>query len=385
MLHRMFLGALLAPAVLLGGCSWTRDLMKTDKVDYKSEAKATANVPTLEVPPNLTVVRPNDRYAIPGDDTRKRVELATDQQGKPQLQETNVSVLPPVGDKNMHIERGGTQRWLVVGGKPDQYWDTIKQFWQEGGFVITVERPEIGVMETDWAEKRSKVSTGYIGRIVGSVFDNFTSTPERDKFRTRLEVNALGETEVYISHRGLVEIYPNEARDQTVWQPRPADPELEAEFLRRLMVRLGSDEAQAKRLTAVNGENKAPLNATLTKEGQYSMLLVNDSFDRAWRRVGLALDRVGFTVEDRDRSKGLFFVRYADPDATATKKESDGFFSKMTNWFSKDKASVSTEQYQIKVSSADPATRVAVLSKAGAPEESQTSRRILSLLQEDLK
>jgi outer membrane protein assembly factor BamC len=224
-----------------------------------------------------------------------------------------------------------------------------------------------------------------IGKLVGSVFDNFTSTPERDKFRTRLEVNALGETEIYISHRGLVEIYPNEARDQTVWQPRPADPELEAEFLRRLMVRLGSDEAQAKRLTAINAENKAPQNATLTKEGQYSMLLVNDSFDRAWRRVGLALDRVGFTVEDRDRSKGLFFVRYADPDSTATKKESDGFFGKMTNWFSKDKAGVSTEQYQIKVSSADPATRVAVLSKAGAPEESQTSRRILSLLQEDLK
>ncbi|MDB5804170.1 MAG: lipoprotein NlpB/DapX family [Betaproteobacteria bacterium] len=384
MLHRLLLGALLAPAFLLAGCSWTRDLMKTDKVDYKSEARATADVPTLEVPPDLTKPRGDGRYAVPGDGLTKRAESASEVQSRPQPQETSTTVMPPVGDKSMRIERGGSQRWLVVGGKPDQYWDTIKQFWQEGGFVITLDRPEIGVMETDWAEKRSKLSTGYVGRIIGSVFDNFSSTPERDKFRTRLEVNALGQTEVYISHRGLVEIYPNEARDQTIWQPRPADPELEAEFLRRLMVRLGSDEAQAKRLTAANAETKTPQNATLTKEGQYSMLLVNDSFDRAWRRVGLALDRVGFTVEDRDRSKGLFFVRYADPDATATKKESEGFFGRMGSWFNKDK-SVSTEQYQIKVSDADPATRVAVLSKGGSPEESQTSRRILSLLQEDLK
>jgi hypothetical protein len=54
---------------------------------------------------------------------------------------------------------------------------------------------------------------------------------------------------------------------------------------------------------------------------------VDEGFDRAWRRVGLALDRAGFTVEDRDRTQGIYFVRYIN-DATETK----GFFSKLFSW-----------------------------------------------------
>lgn len=385
MLHRLLPCALVASAFLLAGCEWSRDLMKGEKVDYKSQAQANSNVPTLETPPDLTSPKKDGRYDIPGDGTTKRTVSAVDEKAnsKAELLQPANNVLPPVGDNNLRIERGGSQRWLVAAGKPDAYWDTIRQFWQENGFIITLDRPELGVMETDWAEKRSKVSTNVVGRVIGSVFDNFTSTPERDKFRTRLETNSLGQTEIYISHRGLVEVYINEARDQTAWQPRPADPELEAEFLRRLMLRLGSDEGRAK-VAALSNPNAEPPRAVISKKDQYSMLTVDDSFDRAWRRVGLALDRVGFTVEDRDRSKGLFYVRYADPDAITTKKESEGWLSKINIFKSKDKA-VPTEQYQIKVTDADAKTQVVVLSKGGQPEESQTSRRILSLLQEDLK
>ncbi|HEY4372278.1 MAG TPA: outer membrane protein assembly factor BamC [Burkholderiales bacterium] len=386
MLHRLSLAALLACAFLLSGCDWTRDLMKSDKVDYKSQAKANSDVPTLEVPPDLTKPKGDQRYAVSTGDVKRTVSATQEEQTRAQLTpaSANPEVLPPVPNKDMRIERGGTQRWLVVSGKPDQYWDTIKQFWQENGFVISLDHPELGYMETDWAEKRSRISTNAVGRIVGSVFDNFTTTPERDKFRTRLETNAQGQTEIYISHRGLVEVYINEARDQLAWQPRPADPELEAEFLRRLMVRLGSDEKSAQALVANNRVGAETPKAALTKKGEYSLLVVDDGFDRAWRRVGLALDRVGFTVEDRDRSKGLFWVRYADPDAIQTKKEKEGWLSKLNIFKSKDPA-VSTEQYQIKVTDAQANTQVTVLSKAGQPEESQTTRRILSLLQEDLK
>lgn len=387
MLHRLSLAALLACAFLLSGCEWSKSLMKSDKVDYVSQAKANSDVPTLEIPPDLTRPKGDGRYSVSGDGTTKRTVSATqEEQTRGQLTpvSANPEVLPPVPDKDMRIERGGTQRWLVVNGKPDQYWDTIKQFWQENGFVITLDHPELGYMETDWAEKRSKVSTGALGRIVGSVFDNFTSTPERDKFRTRLEVNDKGQTEVYISHRGLVEVYINESRDQLAWQPRPSDPELEAEFLRRLMVRLGSDEKGSNVQVANSNPGKEPPRAGLKKKGEYSLLVVDDGFDRAWRRVGLALDRVGFTVEDRDRSKGLFWVRYADPDSVQTKKEKEGWLSKINIFKSKDQP-VSTEQYQIKVTDAQANTEVMVLSKVGQPEETQTTRRILSLLQEDLK
>jgi len=379
MLRQITFWCLLAPALLLGGCTWTRDMLKGDRIDYKTEGGAKAGAtPTLELPPDLTQPTASDRYKIPTDGSTKRTESLSDV-SKATPANLPSGVLPTVA--NARIERGGSQRWLVVSGKPDQYWQTIKEFWQELGFVISIERPETGVMETDWAENRAQIRKDLLGRTMGSLLDGVYSTPERDKFRTRLETNANGETEIYISHRGMVEIYKTEAREQTTWQERPADPGLEADFLRRLMVRLGTDEKVA--ITSVNRPDAPPERARIEKNGNASVVVMDEVFDRAWRRVGLALDRVGFTVEDRDRSKGLFFVRYADPDVGAKKKQ-EGFFSKFTNWFNTDKTPPA-EQYQIQVTDAAPATRVTVLSKAGTPENSQTSQRILSLLHEQLK
>jgi outer membrane protein assembly factor BamC len=381
MISRIFLGALLAPALLLTGCTWTRDLIKGDKVDYKTEGQsAKSDGSQLEVPPDLTQPERNKRFDI-GDGGQRRTESAREQAAPTAPRLVPTGVLPSV--KDMRVERGGSQRWLVVKGKPDDYWQGIKEFWQEGGFVLSIERPEAGVMETDWAENRAQIRKDFLGRTLGGMLDGVYSTPFRDKFRTRLEVNSSGETEIYISHRGMVEVYRNEAREQTTWQERPADPEIEAEFLRRLMVRLGDTETGAQTKVADVSGGRAPERATLSKQGEYTEVVVDDGFDRAWRRVGLALDRVGFTVEDRDRSKGLYFVRYADPDSV-TQKKNEGWMSKLTNVFNTDK-SKPAEQYQIKVSGAEPKSKVVVLTKTGTPEESQTSRRILSLLHEQLK
>jgi outer membrane protein assembly factor BamC len=386
---RILLGALILPAFLMGGCSWTRDLIKSDKVDYKTEGQNTRGDggAQLEVPPDLTQPTRNSRYEIGGgvgDGSTKRVESARElQERNRDLRPASISngVLPEV--KDMRIERGGSQRWLVIKGKPDQYWQAIKEFWQENGFVLAIDRPESGVMETDWAENRAQIRKDLMGRALGSLLDGVYSTPFRDKFRTRLETTAAGETEVYISHRGMVEIYRNEAREQTTWQERPADPEIEADFLRRLMVRLGDDEARATTVVDRATKGKPEERSKIVKRGDITEVVVDDGFERAWRRVGLALDRVGFTVEDRDRSKGLYYVRYADPDSI-TQKKSEGWLSKMTSWFNTDKVKPA-EQYQIKVSGAEPSSNVVVLSKTGTPEESQTSRRILSLLHEQLK
>ena len=362
----------------LAACSWTNDLFKSDKVDYRSQGRAEA--PGLEVPPDLTAPARDTRFTVPGEENRRTTvtatELATRGAG---ARPAAAGVLPKV--LNARVERAGTQRWLVVNGKADQLWPTIKEFWQESGFIIDIERPESGVMETDWAENRAKIGQDIIRRTLGRVLDGLYSTPERDKFRTRLEVNAAGETEIYVSHRGMIEIYKSEAREQTIWQPRPADPELEADFLLRLMVRLGSDEGRAKQTLEAGG--RPPERAKIVRSGGAPVVELEEGFDRAWRRVGLALDRVGFTVEDRDRSKGLYFVRYADTDATR-KKADPGFLSRVTGWFNTDKT-VPAEQYQIRVSDAAAITRIAILGKNGAPEDSQTSQRILGLLHEQLK
>ncbi len=369
--------ALLLNTALLVGCGWTGDLLKSDKVDYKSQSQTQA--PGLEVPPDLTSPTRDNRFTVPGEDSRRATVTATELAARGGAVRPGASgVLPQV--RNARVERAGNQRWLVVAIKPDQLWPTIKEFWQELGFVIDIERPESGVMETDWAENRAKIGQDLIRRTLGRVLDGLYSTPERDKFRTRLEVNPAGETEIYLSHRGMIEIYKTEARDQTVWQPRPVDPELEADFLLRLMVRLGTDEGGAKKNLEAG---QRPLErAKIVRAGAASVVEIDEGFDRAWRRVGLALDRVGFTVEDRDRAKGLYFVRYADTDAT--RKQPDGLLSKVTNFFNTDKV-VAAEQYQVRVSDAAPMTRIAILTKAGASEDSQTTQRILSLLHEQLK
>lgn len=361
-------------ALSMVGCGWTGSLLQGDKVEYKSKSQTAA--PSLEVPPDLTVPGKDGRFDLP-DDTRLRSARASDVQ-KTTGTRAGAGVLPVVA--SARIERAGTQRWMVVNAKPDQIWQTVKEFWQEVGFVIDVERPESGVMETDWAENRAKIGEDLIRSTIGRVFDALYSTPERDKFRTRLETNPAGETEIYVSHRGMIEIYKNEGRDQTVWQPRPADPELEADFLRRLMVRLGTEDGRAKQLVA--SDVRAPEKAKIIRSGDASVMEVDETFDRAWRRVGLALDRVGFTVEDRDRSKGLYFVRYADPDAT--RKTDPGMLSRVTNIFRTETVK-SAEQYQIQVRNVQSATQVAVLSKTGAAENSATSQRILGLLHEQLK
>jgi outer membrane protein assembly factor BamC len=192
-----------------------------------------------------------------------------------------------------------------------------------------------GIMETDWAENRAKLPQDMIRATLGKFLDQIYSTPERDKFRTRLEKGAEeGTTEIYISHRGMYEAYANEGKGRTVWQPRPADPELEAEMLRRLMVRLGTQETRAKTLMAADAKKEERAKLMRATSGVGSLQLL-EAFDRSWRRVGLALDRVGFTVEDRDRTKGLYYVRYVDPEAGCGQEVGGRLLSKLKFWDSK--------------------------------------------------
>ncbi|MCK9389214.1 MAG: outer membrane protein assembly factor BamC [Sulfuritalea sp.] len=366
---------------LLAGCSGNI-LPESKKIEYKSAGK----LPPLEIPPDLTQQSRDERYAVPDVSASKgsATYSAYSSERSGQARTTTAQDLLPQVDK-MRIERSGTQRWLVVGGVPEKLWPGVKEFWQELGFLVNVEIPEAGIMETDWAENRAKLPQDVIRSTLGKVFDSLYSTAERDKFRTRLEKGAEpGTVEIYISHRGMYEIYVNEAKSDTKWQPRPADPELEAEMLRRLMVRLGVEESRAKTMVAADPrQERAKLSRA--KDGAGALLL-EEPFDRAWRRVGLALDRVGFTVEDRDRSQGLYFVRYVDPEIDNKKKDSDkGFMSKLMFWKGGASDKPSQAQYRIHVKTTGESTTVQVLTREGGADQSDVSKRILGLLHEQLK
>ncbi len=349
------------------------------EIDYKSSSK----LPPLEIPPDLTAPSTSDRYTVPDVNATGPATFSAynaERTGRPQT--SGVSTLLPE-NAQVRIERAGSERWLVVNQPPEKVWPVVRDFWLELGFIIATEIPEAGVMETDWAENRAKIPQDIIRDTLGKVLDQLWSTGERDKFRTRLEpIQGRTATEVYISHRGMVERLvgnnPNEPQS-SVWEPVPPNPDLEAEMLRRLAVRFGVEEERARQLLAA--PSREPQASLLPGAGALNLV---DPFDRAWRRVGLALDRVGFTVVDRDRSNGIYYVRYA-PLETQPRKEG-GLLSRLAFWRSDgEEGKPKPEQYRVRLEPAGEGTRVSVLDKEGQPEKSETGKKILSLLYEQLK
>ncbi|ALQ52406.1 outer membrane protein assembly factor BamC [Nitrosomonas ureae] len=354
---------------------------ETKNIDYKSAGK----VPALDVPPDLVQPDIDERYSIPELSAPGSTTFSSYSNERGGQQNSGSSSLLPSSFQNVHIERSGTQRWLVIPQKPETVWPVIKEFWQELGFLIKTEIPEAGIMETDWAENRAKIPQDIVRTLLSTVLDSIYSTAERDKFRTRLERNETGNTEVYISHRGMIEVMEGGPLNRTIWQPRPADPDLEAEMLSRLMMRFGVEEQKAKLELATSKNNTSIERAYIDQEG--TTLVINEAFDRSWRRVGLALDRIGFTVEDRNREEGIYFVRYVNPDIDSKKKDDDkGILSNIMFWRSDDKDAAKAAKFRIQVHNTGAnACKVTFLNDDGSAVNSATSNRILKLLHEQLK
>jgi len=348
--------------ILLSGCG---SIMDGDKVNYKTEG-GTKVVP-LDIPPDLTQLTRDTRYVVPSG-----AITASSMTVRPAPTVT-ATAAKQVND--VRVERDGKQRWLVVNRSADAVWPIVHGFWKENGFEYVVEQQQLGLLETEWAENRAKIPQDFIRRTLGKVLDGLYSSGERDKFRTRIERNSTGGVDIFVTHRGMTEEYKDQTKSGTIWVPRPSDPELEAEFLSRLMVKLGVSAEQAK--VGITPQEVAANKNTLVTKSDATLLNIPDSFDVAWRRVGLALDRTGFTVEDRDRAQGVYFVRYVD-----TTKEEKGFFSKM---FSSSTADTGPVKYRIAVRKTDSVTEVSVQNAAGKAENSPVAQRILKLLADDLR
>lgn len=364
----------LAMACLLCGCSSITDIFAGDKVDYRSSTATKGK--SLEVPPDLTQLTRESRYQAPGGVVSAAANTSAAAARPGGAPATATVALMSQGE--VRVERMGTQRWLVVPAAPEKIWPRVKTFWTERGFVLTAESAETGLLETDWAENRSKLPTDLLRRTLGRVVDGLYDTGLRDRYRTRMERASDGSTEIYISHRGLEEVYSDERKDSTVWRPRPNDPQLEAQMLTLLMVQLGAKEETAR--TAVAAAVEQPTRARVLSGRDAATLEMDEPFDRAWRRVGLALDRSGFSVEDRDRTAGVYFVRYVDQKAVAAEP---GFFSKL---FSSGSAAVAPVKYRVAVkANGDNKTLVSVLTSTGAPEAGDSGQRIVNLLVGELK
>lgn len=358
--------------VVLFGC---KSVTTNDTVDYKSSGAVRG--PNLSYPPDLITAQADRRYIV--------------QDGSATMSEYNAAVKKSVqtrknvmtGIPGMRIARDGERRWLVVEKPAPELYPQIKDFWQENGFLLVIDSPSTGIMETDWAENRAKIAQDFIRNIVGGALDSIYDTGERDKYKTRLEVSKPGETEIYITQRGAIEKCTTDSTGaciSTIWTARPNDPELEAVFLARLMERLGMTQEMAKAQVASPLGPKTP-KAKLVQEGvNTAHIEMALGFDRAWRDTGLALDRSNFTVEDRNRTSGVYYVRYVNPKDLGDTK---GFF---TNLFSsKDDSSLKAKKYLVVVkSTGDNSASVYVQNADGKPENTAAGLQLLTLLTEQM-
>jgi outer membrane protein assembly factor BamC len=366
--------------VSLSGCGMMSSVMESDKLDYHGAKKAS----TLDVPPDLTQLQKDNRYAIPEGRGTATASGLQQQKGAAPAVIASGEAVGVASTAAVRVERNGNQRWLVVKQTPEQLWPQLTQFWHDSGFTIESESATTGVMETNWVENRSKIPQDIIRRTIGKVFDSAYSTGERDKYRTRLERAADGSTEIYISHRGAEEVLTGAQKEIIQWTVRPNDPGLEAQFLAKLMARLtgAPDVKQAEAVVAA-----APvqvLHARMVGTGAAGYVELDEGFDRAWRRVGLALDRVGFTVEDRDRVNGVYFVRYVDPDAVGT----TGFLKKLFTLGAAADKEKEAQRYRVTVKAAAAGantSQVAVQTNDGKAETGTVGAKILKLIGDELK
>jgi len=378
MRRSLFAGRLLLAVIvlqLITACSFVNRIFPDRSKDYQKAEPAQP----LDVPPDLTTTQVTDALIVPSEST-----TLSGYTGARETLARGGGTASPVlpSQESLRFERERDRAWLVVQGDPAAVWPEAREFWLENGFFIMQEDPAVGILQTDWAEDRESIADGPIRRLISRVTPNAYSSAYRDRYRMRLERGEEpGTTEVFISHQGVEEVVTDENDGGTItWGPRPKDPGLESVMLKRMMIFLGVEPQQAEQLVAEKptAEDRAEL---IQQDTEQVVLLLHEEYSKAWRNVGIVLDRIDFAVEDRDRLQGLYYVRYNDPMKGQDKDK--GLLSKLAFWSSDDDKQV--QRYQIKLTDDGDNTRVVVLNSEGEHETSVTAVRILTLLFNELK
>ncbi len=380
----------LAATVAMTGCSYLGSTFTNEKIQYET----TSTRAPLEIPPDLTQLPMDDRFVVPG---KTQVVTATQVAESEEQKKLAAGVQTEIGVSQVlpqtvaaKIVKDGNERYVQINLPPDAVWNTVLDFWPSVGLQVEREDPRAGIMETNWAENKANLPQDIIRATLGKVLDAVYSTGERDRYRTRLERNANGGTDIYITNRRMIEVYTNSRNEGTAWQPAPGDPDLEAEMLTRLTQRLENEfnpKQKSREEIDTTALQKPEVPAYVSTEvkdadGKTVALDIDEPFDRAWRRVGVGLDRVGFNIEDRDRSAGIYFIRYLDPDYEVKKRNDEGLF---TRWFGKEKA-VDAPLYKVILQTeGENKTRVTAAPDSTQTDPLNTSSRILNLLQEQVR
>jgi len=330
---------------------------------------------SLEVPPDLSVPDSSNALGIPKlSESSYSLYSSGDSQ-----EDTQGSVLPK-SSANVRFVRDGSVFWLEIKDNPDEIWAQVRNFFQDLGFAFVRENPVYGVIETNWLENRFDVPTGWFSSLLGGLF----STGLMDKYRIRIEHGEKeGTSLMFITHQGLKELSYGSFSDTDVsvkWVPREANPELEAEMLQRFLVFRGVKKAHAKQI-AHKTQTEVRAKLVEDKSDKSHRVEVAEIFPRTWRRISIALDRIGLIVEDRNRSKGLYYIKTTEDFLEGEQSDQ----SWLASIFSTSDSQFKVAAYQLSVDAIDNKTVISVLNNNGDKDTSKEGYFILKKLTDHLR
>lgn len=363
--HLSSIVLIVSSTLVLSSCQ-VLDFSVGDRIDYKNNK----SINRLEVPPDLSSPDYDPTYAtIPGSPV-SAAALARGQASNNQR-----AVLPL--SSGIQLIRNGNVRWLQVNAPADAIWPRLQEFWRVMGIDIKRDEPRVGVMETDWAENKAEIPMDGIRKLLGKAFEGMYDAGSRDRYKIRLERPSAGVTHLFLSHERAEE---HVSGTGTRWEYKPSKPELEGEMLNRLMIFLQGGDAN-RQSAPISEANLTSVPVAMTAlEGGYPALMVGGNANDVWIRTGVMLGRIGLSIEDQQRDKGIYVATYRGDTDRAEKQ------SLFTRMFKSDREIMKIgSRYQVMIADASNRSLITVGDADGEPLKPVAARGILERLKSEFE
>jgi outer membrane protein assembly factor BamC len=270
--------------------------------DKRKTYRKSRDLPTLEVPPDLTVTEGEFAAAIPSDEESNTLSEFQKQRA--------AGTRKSIGGAVLGGGQSEGEQWLALQGTSVDIWPRLHEFWQEKGYELDLDDSELGVLETAWKEDEG----------------------DKHKFKIFAEPGESGDTIIFLSSE-------RQELSEGTWLEAAPDVALEKKIIRKLSLHFYGTEFEGTTSVAENSSSSSSSIPSKTKpirpkaevldagDGK-SYLAVPQEFTRVWRDTELVMQRAGYLVQDSDQEKGIYNFLYYKPKG----EEKKGLLSKLKFW-----------------------------------------------------
>ncbi len=281
----------------------------------------------ISVPSELTLPNTENHYPVNDpEEIDKILEVPKPRQ-----------IFASSGDSSVQLRRLGELMWIYIETLPSTSWPISKNYWDTSTYDVLKADPVTGEIDID--------------------FD------QTSKLQMRVEHGIKeASTEIF-----LIKI--NKMTNEIQSDPEFVQAEMEK------MINYYADSLSNFSGTSLAAQNLNEMKkANIFTENGMTVIALDLNFDRAWSSVSKALDAAEIVTNDRDRSKGIFFVSYS-------KEEDRRFFRLFGGSGSENLDFGEGSQFEITISQENQKTFVRAISKDGNIQESE---QLISKINESL-